>query len=76
VEPTFPSSEPGRHGWAELLTLVDAIRRLAYDRTLAPNYALGRIRDLSATTTITRRAHLARSADLHARRMRASPFLR
>jgi hypothetical protein len=26
---------PGRHGWAELLTLVDAIRRLAYDRTLS-----------------------------------------
>jgi hypothetical protein len=46
VEPTFPPSEPARHGWAELLTLVDAIRRLAYDRTLAPNYALGRIRDL------------------------------
>jgi hypothetical protein len=37
--------EPCRHGWAELLTLVGAIRRLAYDRTLSPADALGRIRD-------------------------------
>jgi hypothetical protein len=28
--------EPGRHGWAELLTLVGAVRRTAYDRTLEP----------------------------------------
>ncbi|HXU98768.1 MAG TPA: hypothetical protein VFP03_11745 [Jiangellaceae bacterium] len=42
---TFPSSEPGRHGWAELLTLVGAIRRLAHDRTLPPADALARIRD-------------------------------
>jgi hypothetical protein len=46
VEPTFTSSEPGRHGWAELLTLVDGIRRIAHDRTLLPAEALGRIRDL------------------------------
>jgi hypothetical protein len=29
VSTTFPPHEPGRHGWAELLTLVGAIRRLA-----------------------------------------------
>jgi hypothetical protein len=38
--------EPARHGWAELLTLVDRIRAIAFDRTLAPIEALGRIRDL------------------------------
>jgi hypothetical protein len=37
--------EPGRHGWAELLRLVGAVRRLACDRTLPPPEALGRIRD-------------------------------
>jgi hypothetical protein len=37
--------EPGRHGWAELLTLVGAVRRLAFDRSLPPSEALGRIRD-------------------------------
>jgi len=40
--------EPTRHGWAELLTLVGAIRRIAFDRTLAPISALGRIRDAFA----------------------------
>jgi hypothetical protein len=45
VEPTFPPPEPRRHGWAELLTLVGAVRRLAFDRTLPPPEALGRIRD-------------------------------
>jgi hypothetical protein len=39
------TSEPGRHGWAELLGLVGAVRRLAFDRTLPPAEALGRIRD-------------------------------
>ena len=38
-------SEPGRHGWADLLMLVGNIRRLAFDRTLPPPEALGRIRD-------------------------------
>ena len=28
---TFPPLEPGRHGWAELLSLVGAVRRLARD---------------------------------------------
>ena len=42
---TFPPREPGRHGIAELLTLVTAIRRLAFG-TLPPIEALGRIRDL------------------------------
>jgi hypothetical protein len=37
--------EPGRHGWAELLTLVGAVRRLAFDRALPASEALGRIRD-------------------------------
>jgi len=45
VPHTFPPSEPVRHGWAELLTLVGAIRRLADDRTLAPDDAMRRIRD-------------------------------
>jgi hypothetical protein len=39
------TSEPGRHSWAELLRLVDAVRRLAFDRNLPPSEALGRIRD-------------------------------
>jgi hypothetical protein len=37
--------EPARHGWAELLTLVGAVRRLAFDHRLPPSEALGRIRD-------------------------------
>jgi hypothetical protein len=37
--------EPGRHGWNELLRLVGAVRRLAFDRSLPPSEALGRIRD-------------------------------
>ncbi|HMG28914.1 MAG TPA: hypothetical protein VK585_02190 [Jiangellaceae bacterium] len=41
---TFPPHEPGRHGIAELLTLVGVIRRLAFG-TLPPIEALGRIRD-------------------------------
>ena len=39
---TVPS---GHHTWAELLRLVGAVRRLAFDRTLPPSEALGRIRD-------------------------------
>jgi hypothetical protein len=45
VSTTLPPHEPGRHGWAELLTLVGAVRRLAFDRSLPPPEALGRIRD-------------------------------
>ena len=37
--------EPGRHGWAELLALVGDVTRLAYDRSLAPDDAMRRIRD-------------------------------
>jgi hypothetical protein len=37
--------EPGRHGWADLLRLVDAVRHIAYDHTLDPGDALRRIRD-------------------------------
>jgi hypothetical protein len=46
VSTTFPPLEPGRHGWAELLSLVGAVRRLAFDRSLAPDDAMRRIRDL------------------------------
>jgi hypothetical protein len=42
VESTVPS---GHHTWADLLTLVGSIRRLAFDRTLPASEALGRIRD-------------------------------
>jgi hypothetical protein len=45
VSTTFPPPEPGRHGWAELLTLVGAVRRLAFDNSLPASDALGRIRD-------------------------------
>jgi hypothetical protein len=48
VEPTFPPSQPGRHGIAELLTLVGAIRRIAYDVTLEAGDAMRRIRDAFA----------------------------
>jgi hypothetical protein len=41
---TIPPPEP-RHGIAELLTLTTAVRRLAFDHTLPPSEALGRIRD-------------------------------
>ncbi len=45
---TFPPPEPARHGIAELLTLVDELRRLAHDATLEPDDALRRIRDAFA----------------------------
>ena len=41
---TIPPPEP-RRGIAELLRLVSAVRRLAFDRTLPASEALGRIRD-------------------------------
>ena len=42
---SLPTAKAGRHGWADLLALVAAVRRLAFDRTLPPPEALGRIRD-------------------------------
>ena len=39
---TVPS---GHHTWAELLRLVGAVRRLAFDISLPPTKAMGRIRD-------------------------------
>jgi hypothetical protein len=39
---TVPS---GHHTWAELVRLVGAVHRLAFDRNLPPSEALGRIRD-------------------------------
>ena len=44
---TIPPPEP-RHGIAELLRLVGAVRRLAFDRNLPPDDALRRIRDAFA----------------------------
>ena len=41
---TIPPPEP-RHDIAELRRLVGAVRRLAFDHTLPPPEALGRIRD-------------------------------
>jgi hypothetical protein len=46
VSHTFPPQQPGRHGWAELLTLLRAVSRIAYDPSLAPDDALRRIRNL------------------------------
>jgi hypothetical protein len=45
VSHTIPPADPGRHGIAELLTLVGDLRRLAHDRSLAPDDAMRRIRD-------------------------------
>jgi hypothetical protein len=45
VEPITPPPEPARHGWAELLTLVGAIRRIAYNETMPPDDQMRRIRD-------------------------------
>jgi hypothetical protein len=44
---TIPPPEP-RHGIAELLRLVGAVRRIAYDPTLDDGDALRRIRDAFA----------------------------
>ena len=44
VTNTIPPTEPPHRGWAELLTLVGEIRRLAFGN-LPPVEALGRIRD-------------------------------
>ena len=38
--------EPGRHGWADLLTLVGAIRAVAFDRSLSDGDVARRVRDL------------------------------
>jgi hypothetical protein len=46
VSHTFPPPEPARHGWAELLTLVDLIRAIAFDRSLDDGDIARRIRDL------------------------------
>jgi hypothetical protein len=48
VSTTFPPREPARHGWAELLRLVGAVRHIAYDSALEPGDALRRIRDAFA----------------------------
>ena len=47
VSYTMPPPEHP-HTWAERLTLVGAIRRIAYDVTLEASDALRRIRDLYA----------------------------
>jgi hypothetical protein len=66
-----PPPEPVRHGWAELLTLVGAIRRIAHDITLEAGDALRRFRDLYASTTREARRELTRRNDgPHARAAR------
>jgi hypothetical protein len=47
---TFPPPEHP-HTWAELLTLVGAVGRIAYDITLEAGDALRRIRDAFPATT-------------------------
>ena len=42
MESTVPS---GHHAWAELLRLAGTVRRLAFDTSLPPAEAMGRIRD-------------------------------
>ena len=42
---TIPPQEPGRHGWADLLRLLDAIREVAFDRSLDDADRSRRIRD-------------------------------
>ena len=49
MEPNYSSAEPGRHSWHDLLTLVGAIRRIAFDTSLEPLSAVGRIRDTFTT---------------------------
>jgi hypothetical protein len=46
VSTTFPPQGPGRHGWADLLTLVGAIRRIAFDQSMAPDDQMRIVRDL------------------------------
>ena len=38
--------QPGHRTWTDLLRLIGDIRRLAFDTTLEPIYAIGRVRDL------------------------------
>jgi hypothetical protein len=38
--------EPGRHNWADLLRLLDAIRSVAFDRTLSNDDVARGVRDL------------------------------
>jgi hypothetical protein len=49
VEPIMP--EPGRRGWADLLTLVGAVRRLAFDHTLAAVGGAGQDQGTRSPTT-------------------------
>jgi hypothetical protein len=46
VSHTFPPQQPGRHGWAELLRLVDQVRAVAFDRSLSDGDVARRVRDL------------------------------
>lgn len=41
----LPTSPERRHSIADVLALVDRLRRLACDRSLAPDDAMRRIRD-------------------------------
>jgi hypothetical protein len=42
---TVPPQEPGRNSWADLLRLLDAIRREAFDRNIDDADRSRRIRD-------------------------------
>jgi hypothetical protein len=44
VDNTIPPPQPG-HNWADLLRLVDELKRLAFDRTLDDADRSRRIRD-------------------------------
>jgi hypothetical protein len=45
VSTNVPPREPGRHGWADMLKLLDEIKRLAFDHTLDDADRARRIRD-------------------------------
>jgi hypothetical protein len=43
--PYPPTRPPGRHSIAAVLAFVDRLRAIAFDRSLPPAEAVGRIRD-------------------------------
>jgi hypothetical protein len=42
----YSSADPGRSRWSDLLQLVGAVRGVAFDASLPPIEAIGRVRDL------------------------------
>jgi hypothetical protein len=45
VSTTFPPPESGRHGWADLLRLLDDVRSIAFDKSIDDADRARRIRD-------------------------------